>query len=359
MNRRSICLSILALSVASCSSVRNNQASGDFDYATAEDPKPLTVPSALAKPNYHDEYQVDGNKVIDGPIGKDVDVRAPSLVLPIAASSRIETGSDQAIIWFDKVLEDRDLKTFINEAVKEFLTEQQVAVISESDDGLTLVSDWFHDEESSGIIFENIDVAESKRFQFNLTTKPHGRSVSLQVTMIDYMKTDALGATKKADIIDQHRAEMALLNAVTAKVDEKYRKQQRDNRLLRASQKLVSIGENPEAEAAYIIEMESSLLWSNLPIFFERYGFTIYDLNEDKQIYYVEFAKPSVSLWDKIWGEDTPIVELENQRYQFVLSELEQQTALTIYDEEGAALTQETLEFIFPVMEPALSFRDL
>ncbi|NMP32474.1 outer membrane protein assembly factor BamC [Thalassotalea sp. M1531] len=358
MSRRSLYLSILALSIVGCSSGKNNRASGDFEYTEVKEQSALSVPDNLSKPVQSDDFSVVAEDKVQGPIGAKVDVRAPSLVLPVAASSRVIPESSEAIIWFDKVLEDRDLLTFIKTAVKDQLIESEVAIRNEDANGLSIESDWFHSEKESGVVFKDTDVAESKRFRFDFTAKPHGRSVSLQVTLVDYMKTDQSGSTKKADIIDKHRSEMALLNEITSTVDYKYRLQQRENRLMRANQKLVTIGENPVGEPAYIVEMEADLLWSNLPIFFENYGFDIADLNESKKIYYVDFTKPSISLWDKIWGDDVPVIELGDERYQFVLADIEDSTALTIYNSEGKPVTAEVLEAIFPVMEPALSFRD-
>ena len=154
-------------------------------------------------------------------------------------------------------------------------------------------SDWFHSETESGFwLFKSVEMAESMRFRYQIERKPHGRSVALKVQVVDYMKTNQSGATKEMDVIDKQRAEMAMLNEIIAQVDYKYRLAQRENRLMRANQQLVSIGENSVGEAAYLVEMELDALWANMPIFFEDYGFTIADLNESKKIYYVDFVRP-------------------------------------------------------------------
>lgn len=359
MNRRSFYLSIIALSVTACSGVSNKRASGDFDYAKQAEPVAIQVPESLKTPDAKDDFAIKPASSVIGPVGKNVDVRAPSLALPVASQTRVVPESGDAIIWFDKVLEDRDLKAFIVEAIKDQLTESDVEVQSESSDGLLLESGWFHKEKEAGWIFTDIESTESMRFKYIFTTKPHGRSVSLQVSLAEYMKTDETGSTKTIDPIDQHRAEMAMLNQITSQVDYKYRLQSRENHLMRANQKLVTVGENSEGQAAYIVEMESELLWSNLPIFFERNGFTINDLNEDKKTYYVDYVKPDYGLWDKIWGDDKPVIDLDEQEYQFNLTEIENSTSLTIYDKDGSPLSTETLNRIFDVMDPALSFRDL
>ena len=118
---------------------------------------------------------------------------------------------------------------------------------------------------------------------------------------------------------------------------------------------------NKEAEPAYIVEMGLDDLWDNMPIFFEKHGFTINDLNETNKIYYVTFAKPEISIWDSIWGDERPVIEVSDAKYQFVLAPLDdksEKTSVSIYDVDGEPLALETLERVFPVVEAGLSFRN-
>jgi outer membrane protein assembly factor BamC len=131
---------------------------------------------------------------------------------------------------------------------------------------------------------------------------------------------------------------------------------------MRANQKLVAIGENSDAAPAYVVEMGLDNLWENMPIFFEKHGFTISDLNESDKIYYVDFSKPDTSIWDSIWGNDRPIIDVSDAKYKFVLAPLDdknRKTSVSIYNVDGESLPLETLERIFPVMETGLSFRNI
>jgi len=362
MNRHIFGISLLGLSIVGCSSVNNKQASGDFDYATKQEATKLIVPAGLQSPDQKQTFYIHDDINHNGPIGANVDVRAPSLVLPIAASSRVESNNSEAKIWFDQVLDDSDLQLFIYQAVKEQLESDGVEVDAIDIENKIFESQWYNEETESGFwLFEGIESTESMRFRFQFETKPHGRSVGLTVSLVDYMRTDKSGGTKTIDLLDKQRAEMSMLNAIVGQVDYKYRKQQRENRLMRANQQLVSIGINNDQQPAYIVEMELDLLWSNMPIFFESHGFTIADLNETKKVYYVDFVKPDVSLWDKIWGDEVPVIEMENQRYEFILEpmgEKGESTAVTILSANGEPLSQQNLEKIFPVIDPGLSFRD-
>ena len=388
MSCRVFYVSLLALSLTACGAVNMKQAQGSFDYQYEPETNELVIPADLTKPKQSRDFFITDDINHDGPIGKDMDIRAPSLVMPVAASSRVVDESGVAIIWFDKVIEDKDLLDFIENAVKEkladdgigyhYIEEDTEVTLSKVMEGATslketsiqregiktkiIESDWYHTEVDVGWIFTDIEFSKSLRFRYQLLAKAHGRSVSLRVSVVDFLQTDETGGSNTMDPIDKQRAEKAMLNEIIAGVDYNYRLQQRSDRLARANQKLVTLGKNIEAESAYIVEMDLDDLWGNMPLFFENYGFTITDLNEDKKIYYVDFVRPESSVWDSIWGEEAPVIDVSDAHYQFVLApidELNQKTSVTIYDAEGVPLPLESLERIFPVIEQALSFRDV
>ena len=379
MNHRFLYLALFSLAVSACSSGDPKQAAGDFDYAKTPESKPLVIPSDLDKPAKQRKYSISNKINHQGPIGKKMDIRAPSLVLPVAAGSRVVEESGKSVVWFDKVLEEEDLLAFIELSVMNQLMTDNVGytVVSQNNTADTTVdkkdgasnrktttkvyeSDWYNDDVESGWLYSSIDSSTSMKFRYTLTTKPHGRSLSLEVELIKYMKTDQFGGSNEMNPIDQHRAEMAVVNELIAQVDYDYRKKQQENRFIRANEKLVTIGENAATEMAYIVELDLDNLWDNMPVFFERHGFTITDLNETNKIYYVEFTKPDNSMWTSIWGEDVPVIDVNDAHYQFVLAPLDEKnerTSVTIYNAEGKPLPLETLERIFPVMEKGLSFR--
>lgn len=372
MNRQLFYFSVISLTLSACSSVDSKRAQGDFDYAKKQESKEFVVPENLDKPTRKQQFAITSIVNTRGPVGEEMDIRAPSLVLPLADSSRTIPESADPIIWFDKVLEDRSLLTFVKDALIGQLTSDGVNYNTVNVDpkkndevgGTTEIieSQWYHQEVETGWLFKEIEQSISMRFRYEFYLKPHGRSLSLKVSLIDYMKTDMRGGTKTIDPIDKQRVEMAMLNEVIGQVDYNYRLQQRESRLVRANQKLVTISENRAAENAYAVEMSLDNLWDNMPIFFENHGFTITDLNENDKIYYVDFVKPTMSLWASIWGDDRPVIELNDAKYQFVLAPIEDdslRTSVTIYDANGEPLPLSVLELIFPVMEKGLSFKNI
>ncbi len=357
MNRHIYTLAILGLALSGCSGVDSKRASGDFEYANQLEASLISVPAPLKTPTLAKDYYVSNDINHEGPIGENVDIRAPSLALPIAASSRVDPKSQQAMIWFDQVFDDKNLADFIFAAITSELADDNVDRIEVDDSKYIVESGWYQNEQEVGYwLFEEMELVDQQRFRFQVSPKPHGRSASLAVELVEY--ENSKNPEQKIDIIDKRRAEMHMLNEVVAQVDYSYRQLQREKRIERAKQKMLSIGENKVGEPAYVVEMELDSLWQNLPSFFEDYGFTISDLNETKKIYFVDFTKPENGFWSSIWGDEVPVIDVADAKYQFVLEELDKSTVLTIYNSDGDPVTSDVLTRIFPVMESGLSFRN-
>jgi outer membrane protein assembly factor BamC len=355
MNRHIISLSLLSLTLSACSGVSDNKrATGDLSYQDKNEASNIKVPTGLSSPKLNKKYFISKDINHQGPIGANVDVRAPSLVLPVAASSRVELDSNVAKIWFDQVLDDSDLTSFIYNALNAKLNSDnnQLKTIDKKEH--IYESDWYNTEiESDSWLSEKSEIVESMRFRYQLEVKPHGRSVGLLVSLVDYKKPNSDAAM---NLIDQERAEMAMINEIIAQVDYQYRLKKQENRLLRANKKLVSMTKDEQGQSVYLVDMELDAVWANMPIFFENHGFTINDLNETQKVYFVDFIKPESSFWNNIWGDSLPELMLENGKYQFMLKEQDDQTQLSLLDNDKAVLNNKIITEIFPVIAAGLSF---
>jgi len=349
------------MALIGCSTVSKKQANGDFEYANKSQQQALVIPSDLSKPAERNLYYVATDINKEGPVGANVDVRAPTLVLPVATSTRVEQNSSAAKVWFDQVLDQRSLIDFVKDAVIERLSAHETTMSKISEDENRYWSGWAKEiEDGNRWLVVNEDYPEQAQFSFLFEVKPHGRSVALTVDLTGYERQDENGVVTEIDAIDKERLEMIMLNEIIGQVDYRYRQLKRDNRLMKANQKIVSLEQTEAGDAALLVEMELDLLWSNMTNFFVDNGFTVNDLNESKKIYYVDYVEPSSSLWDSIWGDAKPIIDIPEAGYQFELvKKADDSTFVIIKDADGNALDRATLDRIFPVIEPLLSFRDV
>ena len=360
MNRKYFCLSLMSLALIGCSTVSKKQANGDFEYANNSQQQPLVIPSSLSKPAEKNLYYVATDFNQEGPVGANVDVRAPTLVLPVATSTRVEQDTSAAKVWFDQVLDQRSLIDFVKDAVIERLKAHETTMSKISEDENRYWSGWAKEiEDGNRWLVVDEDFAEQAQFSFLFEVKPHGRSVALTVDLTGYERQSEEGVVTDIDAIDKQRLEMIMLNEIIGQVDYRYRELKRDNRLMKANQKIVSIDQTDSGEAALLVEMELEQLWSNMTNFFADNGFTVNDLNESTKVYYVDYVEPSNSLWDRVWGDAKPVIEIPEAKYQFeLIKKADESTLVVIKDEQGNALDRATLDNIFPVIEPLLSFRD-
>ncbi|TLU61312.1 outer membrane protein assembly factor BamC [Thalassotalea litorea] len=351
MNRRTLYLSLLTLAVSACSTVETRkQAKGEFDYVNQDVPQALIVPDHLNQPAQDSEYAVPSLQASAGPVGEQVDIRAPSLVLPLASGSRVDEFDKTAQIWFDKIEDDSDLQQVVVTAIENYLQEEGVELTSKQ--STQLESDWFHQQTKSGFwLWEDIETSESWRFKYSLVTKPHGRSVGLNVELIEYQSPK----NGKIDPIEQERIEMAMVNAISAQIDYEYRLSLRDQRLARANRKVVTMTEQ-QGHAAYLVDYSQEEFWELLPEFFEKYNFSVTDLNESKFIYMVNYERNDPSLWDGIWGEDVGVIDLEDGSYEFHLEPKQDKTLLKIINDQQEVLSETVLENNFDIMSSALTF---
>lgn len=358
MNFKQVSLALLSCSLMACSgSIK--QIESNFEYANKKEAQKISIPQGLKAPKHVSDFDIPSDINTQGPVGEAVDVRAPALVLPIAASSRVELNSSKAKIWFDQVFDDHELATFIHQAVEAQLKDDGVTLTKQN--AKSYVTDWYREEFESGFWFiTSIDSIESRKFNIQYDAKPHGRSVSVEVSQVAFEKEDDEGnKTSQVDLIDKQRAEMAMLNSIINQVDYQYRLKAKQERIERAEQQLVTIGENQQAEPAYLVDIKIDTLWDAMPFFFRDYGFTVSDLNETEYIYYVDFEKNS-GILDFIWSDEDGVIDVADAKYQFTLTEMSKgQTAVTIYDASGQPLSNEVLTRIFPQMEKALSFKTL
>ncbi|WP_426357794.1 outer membrane protein assembly factor BamC [Pseudocolwellia sp. HL-MZ19] len=361
MNRKLFCLSLLSLTITACSTnVSRTQAEGNFDYANKEEAKSLITPVGLVEPRQKHEFYIPEVPDTNSPVGEKMDIRAPSLVIPMAASSRIEGNDGNPQVWFDQVIDDQVLLDFIRDAVKSQLKTDGVEITSVGDDNLVFDSGWFIKEKEGGYwFFKSVVETESKRFRYTLEQKSHGRSVAISVELIDYKKEDLLNSTTDINSIEKHRAEMSMLNTLIGEVDYQYRIYSHELLQSKAKQIDASLSTNGENEPAILVNMDLDSVWTNVPTFFRENHFEVTDLNESKNIYFTTYKRPEPSFWDNLWNDEETTLNIPDGKYKFLFNESEDKTIVTILDEDGEPLSSTTLNIILPAIKTGLSFDSL
>jgi outer membrane protein assembly factor BamC len=277
-----------------------------------------------------------------------VDTRSPALVLATAASSRVEEGDKLTRVWFDRNDATGDLVPFLQQMLLTQFAEQGVSLQQDAD-GLNFTTGWISRSEEKGFWFwKSAEQQEQARFSIRIEPRPHGRSASVTVTMLEHQY---FTAQARLSSHDTQRQEVALLNQIIDRIGKEEITIARANKA-KGPDVALEPGMDAEGNPALITPQPIDVTWSQLETLFTELNLTVTDKNRSVYTYYVDYEKPEQGLWAKMWGKPAkPVLPVANGEYQLVLSRAAKQTAISLRDKNGAHLPAET---VLALYEPFL-----
>jgi outer membrane protein assembly factor BamC len=300
----------------------------------------LQVPAGLqqpAKPGQFDIPPTSAQEVM-------IDTRSPALVLSTASSSRVEEGDKLVRVWFDRNDYTGDLLPFLQQMLQTYFTEQAVE-LQQDDTGLHYTTGWISQFEDDGFWFwSSAEQTEQARFNISLEPRPHGRSVSMTVSMLEhqYFDTEAKLTAKSTQ-----RQEVALLNQIIDRVGKEEITIARANKA-KAPDVSLEPGMDTEGNPVLLTSQPIDVTWSQLEALFTELNLTVSDKNRSIYTYYLDYEQPQQGMWAKIWGSEAkPVLPVANGEYQLVLSRAGKQTAISLRDKAGAHLDADTVQAMY------------
>ncbi|OEY71042.1 hypothetical protein BI198_10040 [Rheinheimera salexigens] len=297
----------------------------------------LKVPTGLQQPAKPGQYDIPASKQTDTVISE----RSPALILATAASSRVEEGEKQAQVRFDRTDVTGDLVAFLQQMLQKQFAEQNVALTAVDDNNLVFTTDWISAYQEQGFWFwSSTSVVDRARYTVVLDPKPHGRSATLAVKMLEheYFKPSA-----KLSANDTHRQEISLLNSI---IDRIGKEEIIITQLNRSKVPDVNLepGLDKAGNAVLITPQTIDVTWSQLEILFEALNLTVTDKDRSKHTYFLRYEKANPSFWSSLWNsKKAPILPITEGEYQLVLAKHNTGTAMTLRDKDGEALSPETM----------------
>jgi outer membrane protein assembly factor BamC len=297
---------------------------------------PLQIPAGLQQPAKPGKFDIPPTSVVNVVD----DTRSPALVLATASSSRVEEGDKLSRVWFDRNDYTGELVPFIQQMLQTYFAEQGIA-LQQDDSGMLFTTDWIGRFEDDGFWFWSAaEQIEQARFQIRIEPRPHGRSASVTVTMLEhqYFTPDA-----KLNGKSTQRQEVALLNQIIDRIGKEEITIARANK---AKEPDVSLepGMDSDGNPALLTPQPIDVTWSQLETLFAELNLTVTDKNRSVFTYYLDYEQPEQGIWSKIWGSEAkPVLPVANGEYQLVLSRAGKQTAISMRDKTGAHLDAETV----------------
>ncbi|GGP76806.1 outer membrane protein assembly factor BamC [Shewanella ulleungensis] len=347
---------LLVAAVSACSTpLDRRQANGSDDFINAETSPLLTIPEGLNTPTYSKEYEIPavGTKSDKTLIGKKLDIRAPLQVLPMAEGTHIEESTDNIRVVIDSIESTTDLKQEIFDVVKAYLTKNNMVIRAEDYAAGVIETDWIEHEEVIESSWWGSDKVYTlrQRYSYNIDVKPHGRSGSVAISLLEHEEFYN-GEDQKILLSgdDKRRYTTDMLNNAIG-----YMSVERD-RAIRAARIQQSLGIKVDlvtgtgSDAAYwLADANYQSVWDRLRLVLPEMGFDVVDMDTSKGLFFINLEESS-GFWSSLWGDEK--LSLKKGNYRLLLKETDnpEQTKILLHDVEDNALDNEAITEVYQIL---------
>ena len=356
---------IIATLLTACSSLEEREvASGSFEYIKEQPGQKMEIPDDVDSPNFNDAFKLP-NLGEDAPLnamGKDLSVQSPALVLPVVAGSHIEDGSKNAIVWFDQVDDTLPLDTAIWNSLIRFLETESIGVEMFDKHKQRLITDWvvmYESEETKWYSWSSSERTVGQRFEFSLNKKPHGRTASLSVELLDYKEKLDAQSTEITQVKDKRRNEVNILNQVVKnyEFETKVANVKRFRQIREGLQ--MELGFDSDGEPAFVVAADYDITWPRLLLVLRKLGFDVKDYDKTNGLLFVKYNGAEDGWWSNIWSSDKNQMDLDPEEYRIKVGSLGEKTSITLLDDDSNSFPVNKLTDLYPAFLKTMSADDL
>ncbi|WP_417760569.1 outer membrane protein assembly factor BamC [Shewanella sp.] len=348
-------VAVAVLSVTACSTpIERRQPNGTFDYVNAKNQAPLVIPNGLNTPKYSKEYEIPsiGDKADATLYGKNLDIRPPLQILPLAEGTHVEEGSSDIKIVVESIKGSADLKQEMLSVIEGFLAKYNYPIASQDKEQGVITTDWI----DSSQIIDSPWIAEDKvftvrqRYQFDVEVRPHGRTGYLKISVLDSQESyngEEQQILLKGENKDRYAIEM--LNRTIS-----FMSVERGN-IIRANREAQSQGlainyvapATDSDEGVFVVDAPLKRTWDRLTLVLPDVGFNVVDMDSNKGLYYLSF-KDNTGFWSSLFGSKK--MNLENGNYRMVVTKAAndtEKTEIRFHDNEDKPVDADVLQSVY------------
>ena len=352
---------IPALTLSGCVTIRNywqeyfgmdkssREPTGYYEHTDAEvTNNRIVVPQSLDNPGINPELQIPvvNKKLLTGPVGEAVDVRAPTAPYRSDVGCHTQWSSGEAIVWFENdgshgikteddawMLLASVLKT-MNVAVGKIAQEQYVLT--------TIARDFTEFGKPYDDTDADLGLKRYKQiYQIRVGRNAQGE-IGIATKLVGSMTSLSSGTKMKdvLDMIEQERFAMGFSNQIIHEIDTKNQQSAYDPDNL-----IVSLGQDNNNHDAILVEAPFETTMELLNGMLPRCGWKITSHSVAKAEYEVEVLD---SADDLIKLGANIRLDIKHGKYKIRLGIHGSSTAITFYDEKDAPLPSQDVSRLYP-----------
>lgn len=352
---------IPALTLSGCVTIRNywqeyfgmdkssREPTGYYEHSDAEvTNNRIVVPQSLDNPGINPELQIPvvNKKLLTGPVGEAVDVRAPTAPYRSDVGCHTQWSSGEAIVWFENVgshgIKTEDDAWMLLASV---LKTMNVAVgkIAQGQYVLTTIA---RDFTEFGKPYDDTDADLGLKrykqiYQIRVGRNAQGE-IGIATKLVGSMTSLSSGTKMKdvLDMIEQERFAMGFSNQIIHEIDTKNQQSAYDPDNL-----IVSLGQDNNNHDAILVEAPFETTMELLNGMLPRCGWKITSHSVAKAEYEVEVLD---SADDLIKLGANIRLDIKHGKYKIRLGIHGSSTAITFYDEKDAPLPSQAVSRLYP-----------
>lgn len=352
---------IPALTLSGCVTIRNywqeyfgmdkssREPTGYYEHTDAEvTNNRIVVPQSLDNPGINPELQIPvvNKKLLTGPVGEAVDVRAPTAPYRSDVGCHTQWSSGEAIVWFENdgshgikteddawMLLASVLKT-MNVAVGKIAQGQYVLT--------TIARDFTEFGKSYDDTDADLGLKRYKQiYQIRVGRNAQGE-IGIATKLVGSMTSLSSGTKMKdvLDMIEQERFAMGFSNQIIHEIDTKNQQSTYDPDNL-----IVSLGQDNNNHDAILVEAPFETTMELLNGMLPKCGWKINSHSVAKAEYEVEVLD---SADDLIKLGANIRLDIKHGKYKIRLGIHGSSTAITFYDENDAPLPSQEVSRLYP-----------
>lgn len=352
---------IPALTLSGCVTIRNywqeyfgmdkssREPTGYYEHTDAEvTNNRIVVPQSLDNPGINPELQIPvvNKKLLTGPVGEAVDVRAPTAPYRSDVGCHTQWSSGEAIVWFENdgshgIKTEDDAWMLLASVLKTM--NVAVGKIAQGQYVLTTIA---RDFTEFGKPYDDTDADLGLKrykqiYQIRVGRNSQGE-IGIATKLVGSMTSLSSGTKMKdvLDMIEQERFAMGFSNQIIHEIDTKNQQLAYDPDNL-----IVSLGQDNNNHDAILVEAPFETTMELLNGMLPRCGWKINSHSVAKAEYEVEVLD---SADDLIKLGANIRLDIKHGKYKIRLGIHGSSTAITFYDENDAPLPSQEVSRLYP-----------
>lgn len=352
---------IPALTLSGCVTIRNywqeyfgmdkssREPTGYYEHTDAEvTNNRIVVPQSLDNPGINPELQIPvvNKKLLTGPVGEAVDVRAPTAPYRSDVGCHTQWSSGEAIVWFENdgshgIKTEDDAWMLLASVLKTM--NVAVGKIAQGQYVLTTIA---RDFTEFGKPYDDTDADLGLKrykqiYQIRVGRNAQGE-IGIATKLVGSMTSLSSGTKMKdvLDMIEQDRFAMGFSNQIIHEIDTKNQQSAYDPDNL-----IVSLGQDNNNHDAILVEAPFETTMELLNGMLPRCGWKINSHSVAKAEYEVEVLD---SADDLIKLGANIRLDIKHGKYKIRLGIHGSSTAITFYDEKDAPLPSQDVSRLYP-----------